>query len=70
MSDKDEDTWGDTDKTWADLKTIRVYASCVEEWVDEKNVTCIDCEEDAQGRDMVTFECPLCKATHKSVRRG
>ena len=70
MSNNPDDTWEDSGATWADLRPVTVYAECSRDWINENTVECVNIEEDFQGRDVVTFECPLCKATHKSLRRG
>ncbi len=38
--------------------------------VDEKKVKVLNIEEDFQGRDVLTFECPKCGETRKSLRFG
>jgi hypothetical protein len=51
-------------------RVIRVYAECRRELIDERDVHPTDIEEDIQGADVVTFDCPLCGASHKSRRLG
>lgn len=43
--------------------------SCGLRW-NEKDVKFIDIEEDMQGRDILTFKCPICHKTTKSLRFG
>jgi len=50
--------------------TIKVYLSCTQEWVPEKTVKALNIEEDIQGRDRLTFECPKCRKQHDSLRVG
>lgn len=49
---------------------IRVYAECCQEWIDERDVHPTNIEEDIQGRDVLTFDCPRCGYEHKSLRVG
>lgn len=51
-------------------RVIRVYLSCTGDWVDERQVKVENIEEDIQGQDVLTFKCPECGQTHKSLRRG
>jgi len=51
-------------------RTIRVYLTCTGDWVDEKTVKVENIEEDMQGQDVLTFTCPECGKSHKSLRRG
>lgn len=37
------------------------------EWVDVEDVKFLNIEEDVQGRDVMTFECPKCGESHKSL---
>ena len=37
------------------------------EWVDVEDVKFLNIEEDVQGRDVMTFECPNCGESHKSL---
>lgn len=51
--------------------TRKIYVSCSNcGKIDEKKVKFINIEEDIQGRDVLTFECPTCKTTQKSMRFG
>jgi len=36
--------------------------------VPEEDVECTNIEEDMEGRDIVTFQCPNCEKEQKSVR--
>ena len=49
---------------------IWVRQGCDGEWVDEKSVTHENIEEDAEGRDVLTFACRECGASHRSLRVG
>lgn len=51
-------------------RAIQVALSCNGDRVDEKDVTFLNIEEDFQGRDLLTFTCPVCSETHKSYRLG
>lgn len=37
------------------------------EWLDVEDVKFLNIEEDVQGRDVMTFECPICGESHKSL---
>jgi DNA-directed RNA polymerase subunit M/transcription elongation factor TFIIS len=47
-----------------------VTLSCNKDRVSEDAVKFINIEEDMQGRDVLTFECPICKQEHCSLRLG
>lgn len=49
-------------------RPIMVTLSCVQEAVPESLVAIENIEEDFQGRDVITFICPECGETHKSLR--
>lgn len=51
-------------------KRIYVNLSCCGEKVDEREVEFENIEEDMQGRDILTFKCPICGETHTSFRFG
>lgn len=51
-------------------RVIRVVLSCNGDRIDERKVEVLNIEEDIQGRDVLTFKCPECKQTHKSLRLG
>lgn len=53
-------------ENWNDK--IWVMVPCIQDWIEESKVECIDVYEDASGRDMLIFKCPLCGETHKSFR--
>ncbi len=57
-------------KKWKHEKTIKVNCAKCHKWIDEKKTKFIDIEEDIQGADILTFECPLCKTEQKSKRFG
>lgn len=46
---------------------MQVMTSCDKEWTDVKKVKFLDIEEDDTGRDVVTYICPKCGETHKSI---
>jgi len=50
--------------------TIRVYCSKCKEWQDEKFVEFLNIEEDFEGKDVMTFNCPDCGSKNKSHRVG
>ena len=49
-------------------RPIEVYLESKQEWTPESEVTIENIEEDATGRDLLTFVCPECKKTHRSLR--
>ncbi len=49
---------------------VKVFAGCVGEWFDETDAHIIGIEEDPEGRDRLTFDCPYCDHQHTSLRRG
>ncbi len=49
---------------------VRVVLPCTGERVPEDQVTFEDIEENFEGRDVLTFTCPRCGDTHKSLRLG
>jgi len=49
---------------------IEVYCKECNEWVAEADTHFENIEEDAQGRDRLTFTCPTCKTIQKSYRVG
>lgn len=54
---------------WDDYQpTIQVFLDCTKEWVSENTVKFEDIREDISGRDIITFTCPECGATHESLR--
>jgi hypothetical protein len=50
------------------FRRIYVNLSCIQDKIDEREVETIDIEEDFQGRDILTFKCPECGKTHRSLR--
>lgn len=51
-------------------RQIVVICQCSGDRVNENAVRMTNIEEDIQGRDVVTFQCPLCGQQHKSLRLG
>lgn len=51
-------------------KMIRVYLSCIKEFIDETKVELVNIEEGPMGEDIMTFKCPNCGQEHKSKRFG
>ena len=49
-------------------KEIQVYCKDCHDWYLEKEVKFINIEEDIQGADVLTFECPGCECEQKSRR--
>jgi hypothetical protein len=49
----------------------KIYVRCgkCREEFDERKVKFLNIEEDIQGRDLMTFECPKCKTDQTSYRR-
>lgn len=52
------------------MRTIQVRCPECGETHDERKVQFENIEEDIQGRDVLTFVCPGCDKTVKSLRRG
>lgn len=50
-------------------RKITVYCKKCLQWIKEEETDFVDIEEDIQGRDCLTFICPVCKTTQKSYRR-
>lgn len=48
--------------------TIKVYCKKCKEWKTETEVEFLNIEEDIQGRDVLTFNCPDCGSKNKSQR--
>jgi hypothetical protein len=55
---------------WESPPAILVRLECTGDMVDETTVKFENIEEDISGRDVLTFECPICKQSHKSMRFG
>lgn len=51
-------------------KKITVLCQHCKERHDERKVKFLNIEEDIQGRDRMTFECPTCKKRSTSFRFG
>ena len=49
---------------------IKVFLHCTRDTVPESTVKITNVEEDIQGRDVVTFDCPVCGREHQSLRFG
>lgn len=49
-----------------DTRKIKVVLPCTLETVDRADVEVEDVSEDAQGRIVLTFHCPVCAEYHKS----
>lgn len=47
-----------------------VVLSCNKQYFDADKVEFLDIEEDMSGRDVMTFKCPTCGETHKSLILG
>ena len=55
---------------WTPQKFIVVYCKECNEWMGENITKIKNIEEDLQGRDFLTFECPACKTTQITPRVG
>jgi len=53
---------------WTPQKFIVVYCKECNEWMGENITKIKNIEEDSQGLEFLTFECPACKTTQKSHR--
>lgn len=53
-----------------DEPPINVMLECSKEFVNEMQVKFVDISEDFSGRDVLLFECPVCKEQHSSLRYG
>ena len=49
---------------------VKVLLSCTKEYFDEALVEFLNIEEGIQGQDVLTFTCPRCADTHKSLMFG
>lgn len=49
---------------------IQVILGCTKDWIDEDMVEFVDIEEDFEGRDVLTYKCPICDQIHRSKRFG
>jgi len=49
---------------------VVVTLTCNGDKVDEDTVEFVNIEEDFQGRDLLTFVCPVCGKEHKAYRLG
>ena len=69
MNDPDLFTFKKEQK-FADEHNIRVYCTECAQWIPEDTVEFLNIEEDIQGRDKMTFNCPTCKTKNTSLRVG
>jgi hypothetical protein len=51
-------------------RRITVLLSCNGQRVNEQDVEFLGIAEDIQGRDVLTFTCPICCEIHRSLRFG
>lgn len=51
-------------------REILVILDCNGDRVPESQVEFLGIEEDIQGRDILSFVCPVCQEPHKSLRLG
>ena len=49
---------------------IVVFCSDCDEWMAEADTKFEGIEEDFQGRDLLTFKCPICNDSQRSYRVG
>jgi len=51
---------------------MKVIVTCQQatEYLETEEVEFLNIEEDMQGRDVMTFKCPLCGEIHKSLVFG
>ena len=49
---------------------VEVLLECNDEYVPEDQVEFLNIEEDFEGRDVLTFKCPVCGERHQSHRFG
>ena len=52
------------------MKIIYLVQPCNGDRIPEDEVDCTNIEEDMQGRDVVTFDCPNCGEEDTSLRLG
>lgn len=62
--------YNDNDAEAYERPACTVILPCSKDRVSEEDVEFLDIEEDAEGRDVLTFTCPQCGETHKSLRFG
>ena len=63
------DQWK-TASPYDEERPILLALPCNGDRIDESTVTLENIEEDIQGRDLVTFQCPVCGKQHQSYRLG
>lgn len=49
-------------------RELEVILECNQEYCPEDEVTFVNIEEDFEGRDVLTFRCPVCGEIHQSHR--
>lgn len=49
-------------------RSWEVILECNQEYCPEDEVTFVNIEEDFEGRDVLTFRCPVCGEVHQSHR--
>jgi len=49
---------------------VKVICPTCKNLFNEDDVAFVNIEEDIQGRDVLTFECPICKEPKKAYRLG
>ena len=54
----------------SEYSPIVVFCTECNEWMAEADTTFEGIEEDFQGRDLLSFECPMCKSIQTSYRVG
>ena len=62
-----------SEKKWRNefyFNPIKVWCGECQEWFTQDKVQTKNIEEDYMGRDILTFECPECNSTQKSLRIG
>ena len=55
---------------YSDGAPIVVFCSECDEWMAEADTKFEGIEEDFQGRDLLTFKCPICNDSQRSYRVG
>ena len=57
-------------EAYNERRPIMVYAKCAGQWINEADTEFRGIEEDIEGKDVLTFKCPMCGEEHKSRRHG
>ena len=47
---------------------VKVFCEVCDDWINELNVKTTNIEEDYEGRDILSFDCPECDHHQKSFR--